>query len=80
MMNLAGRCHTLVATDEGKVFSFGCNILGRERGSQDGPGLVRGLLESEKAVGVAAGEHFSLVVTASGKVRVFENNLIHMKP
>mmetsp|Transcript_11508 Transcript_11508/g.21828 ORF Transcript_11508/g.21828 Transcript_11508/m.21828 type:complete len:515 (+) Transcript_11508:67-1611(+) len=63
-----GRCHTLIATDEGKVFSFGCNILGRERGSQDDPGLVRGLLESEKAVGVAAGEHFSLVVTASGKV------------
>jgi alpha-tubulin suppressor-like RCC1 family protein len=63
---MAGRCHTLTVTEAGKVVSFGCNILGRSGGKE--PGEVGGLLAGESAAGVAAGEHFSLVVVQSGRV------------
>lgn len=53
----AGREHALVATTEGKVYSFGGGsaVLGRE-GPHDEPGLVTGALDGQFVDRVAAGE------------------------
>ena len=66
----AGRCSSLAVGLEGEVFSWGCSRLGRA-GSGQLPGQVQGFGRLEprrRAVGLAAGEYSSVVVTEAGEV------------
>ena len=66
----AGRCTSLAVGLEGEVFSWGCSRLGRP-GSGEVPGQVQGfgrLQPHRRAVGLAAGEYSTAVVTEAGEV------------
>ena len=59
----AGRCHGVVAAEDGRVYAFGCGALGGE-GRHGEPRLVRDA--PERAVDVAAGEYFTLALGEDG--------------
>jgi regulator of chromosome condensation len=65
----AGRCHYVVATESGALYTWGCggDWLGRD-GDPLKPAQVGGDLASRAVVSVAAGEYFTLVATADGDV------------
>jgi regulator of chromosome condensation len=65
----AGRCHYVVATEGGGLYTWGCDgaWLGRD-GDPLKPAQVGGDLASRAAVSVAAGEYFTLVATVDGEV------------
>ena len=70
----AGRCTSLAVGLDGEVYSWGCNRLGRAASgdAQALPGQVQGfgrLGPLRRAVGLAAGEYSSVVVTETGEVR-----------
>ena len=59
----AGRCHGVVAAEDGDVYAFGCGALGGE-GRHGEPRLVKDA--PERAVDVAAGEYFTLALGEDG--------------
>ena len=59
----AGRCHGVVAAEDGRVYAFGCGALGGE-GRHGEPSLVRDA--PTRAVDVAAGEYFTLALGEDG--------------
>jgi len=65
----AGRCHFVVATKKGAVYTWGCgsSALGRE-GDRERPAPVRGDMTSRVATHVAAGEYFTLINTKEGVI------------
>ncbi|KAI9144330.1 regulator of chromosome condensation 1/beta-lactamase-inhibitor protein II [Paraphysoderma sedebokerense] len=67
-----GGLHTLALTEDGKVYSWGCNdhrALGRD-GSEHEPGLVQGL-ENVSIVKIAAGDNISCALSDDGKLYVW---------
>ena len=75
----AGGAHSMVATDGGKLYTFGWGGYGRLghgediTGSQLTPKLVEGL-KDEWVVDVATGDYYSMAVTDSGQLYTFGRN------
>ena len=71
----AGHSHTMVWTDEGKVYSFGNGESGKlGHGGYDNvlvPRLIEGVLVGKRVVGVAAGDDHTVVWTDEGKAYSF---------
>ena len=68
--------HTVVWTDQGKAYSFGCGELGRLGHDSDDedewmPKLIEGVLVGKRVVGVAAGVYHTVVWTDEGKAYSF---------
>jgi alpha-tubulin suppressor-like RCC1 family protein len=76
----AGTDHSLVVTSSGQVFAFGddtfgeCGPSGNGTATNPTPTLVPLPAGSGPAVGVAAGDGYSLVLTALGQVYTFGTN------
>jgi alpha-tubulin suppressor-like RCC1 family protein len=76
----AGTDHSLVVTSSGQVYAFGDDTFGECGPSANGsstnptPTLVPLPAGSGPAIGVAAGDGYSLVLTALGQVYAFGNN------
>ena len=64
-----GRCHFIVSTTAGKVYTWGCpNALGRTYGEHHEPTSLSVEMSREFVVAVAAGEYFSLMLTREGEI------------
>jgi len=65
-----GRCHYVVSTVAGKVYTWGCSTvaLGREYGERSTPTPLGVSMSQEFVVAVAAGEYFTLMTTRQGDI------------
>jgi len=70
--------HTVLWTEEGKVYAFGTSasvngfgVHGREENIQRTPRLIEGALVETRVVGVATGAYHTVVYTDEGKVYAF---------
>ena len=79
----AGDSHTVVCTDDGKVFTFGSNTtteLGHEKNSrralmQPMPMRVKAL-EGKKVYKVAAGAHYTMACANNGEIYTFGKGMV----
>ena len=73
-----GASHTVICTDEGRVWTFGVGKSGQlgHGGTTNAfldPRIVEGLKDVIKVVGVAAGYHHTVICTDEGRVWTFGN-------
>ncbi|CAI5507219.1 unnamed protein product, partial [Closterium sp. Naga37s-1] len=80
----AGKFHSVAVTEEGVVYTWGCNGRGqlgrqtRSMGDRHEAAPVRGALENVVVVAAAAGPHYSLALSAGGQVFTWGLNLFSL--
>ena len=71
----AGDYHTVVWTDEGKAYSFGCGEYGwlghGDEEDEHVPRLIEGVLVGKRVIGVSTGVHHTVVWSDEGEAYSF---------